>query len=206
MTKKNRSLPLVVSSSLGGVEILRKGLSSSFESKVREGKVTCSEGCSSCCYHPINISILEGILIYRHLLGEGKWTTVLKARLKETADKQFGTTYEVWLLSLIPCPLLQDNRCLAYSARPLICRTYYARSDPHYCHPHRLGDNTSLVPRGAVVDEFIRKQEQILRKLKLQMLVMPIGLALLLAERVVLGTLDIDMVDSMILREYGDKT
>jgi hypothetical protein len=38
------------------------------------------------------------------------------------------------------------------------------------------------------------------------MLVMPIGLALLLAERVVLGTLDIDMVDSMILREYGDKT
>jgi len=211
MTTK-RKLPIVVENSVGKVEVLRHDMASSFERRIQDeipkhgARVTCSTGCAWCCYHPIAISILEGILIYRWLLKHRKWTLGLKERLRSTADKQFGTTYEMWLLSMIPCPLLNEKkRCMAYLARPLICRAYYAISDPYYCHPHRLGDSTQIIPRDDIADPFHLEQEKILRKHNLQMMTMPIGSALLLAERVCLGEVDLDTIDSILLKEYGEK-
>lgn len=210
--KTKHKLPLLVETSIGRVEVLRHDLSSEFERKVHAevpkagARVTCSPGCHWCCYHPISISVLEGILIYRWIVSRGKWTLALKAKLKESADQQFGTTYEVWLLSLISCPLLgEDKRCSVYSARPLVCRGYYSISDPHYCHPHRLGEDTHILPRDSIVDPFHEEQERILRKNKIQMLTMPIGSALLLAEKVCTGELDLDTVDNYLIKEYGEK-
>lgn len=203
MTKKRR-LPILVEESVGQVEVLRNGLAEKFERTVQAAKrVTCSPGCASCCYHPVSISILEGIPIYRWLARHGKWTLRLKEKLRESADMQFGTTFEVWLMALIPCPLLnEENRCSVYEARPLICRAYYAVSDPYYCHPHRLGDDTKIVPRDEVVDAFHAEQEKVLRRNKLQLLTMPIGHALLLAERVCTGDIDLDTIDAMMLKKY----
>jgi Fe-S-cluster containining protein len=152
------------------------------------------------------ISILEGILIYRWLLSRGKWTTKLKAHLKDVADRQYGVSYEVWLLALIPCPLLtEDKKCGAYEARPLNCRAYYATSDPHYCHPHRLGPTTEIVDRAGAIDSFHEGQEKILRRHKLQFLTMPIGSAVLLGEKVCNEDLDIDTVDRHLFQEYAEK-
>lgn len=205
-------LPLLVEKSVGELQALRTNTATRFELDTRtalskEGKrVTCTSGCSSCCYHPIMISILEGILIYRWLKNDNQWTLTLRQRLKQTADKQYGTTYEVWLLALIPCPLLdKDKKCSAYKARPLVCRTYYSIGDPHYCHPHRLGPETKLVSRADVVDTFHQEQERLLRQHGLQLLTMPIGAAVLLGERLCTGEIQVHEINRHLYQEYTEK-
>ena len=212
MTSK-RHLPILVESSVNKVNLLRVNLMDEFERKVRfdfkvsKGPVTCTPGCAWCCHHPVSISILEGITIYRWLVKQGKWSLKLKEELKKSAEMQFEVTTEVWMKALIPCPLLSsDNKCTVYSTRPLICRAYYATSDPHYCHPHRISSTkTRLLPRKRVVDSFHREQEVLLRKLKLQLLTMPIGAALLMADKVCTEQIDLDTLDGIILKEYGDR-
>jgi Fe-S-cluster containining protein len=212
MTK--RRLPLAVDESVGKTEVLRSDLSSDFEMQIRSEvpkhglRVTCTAGCASCCYHPVVISILEGILIYRWMVERGKWTSGIREKLKSSADQQFGTEYHVWLKAMIPCPLLDDeNRCSVYQTRPLICRVYYAVSDPHYCHPHRISNEfTKLLPRDNITDTFHGKQAEILRKHKLQLINMPIGAALLMAEKVCNDEVDLESVDRLLIKEYGEKT
>lgn len=210
MTK--RRLPILVEESIGAIQTLRTDMGSKFEMSTRndmarEGRrITCTTGCASCCYHPIHISLFEGITIYRWLQQNNRWTLGLREKLKRVSEQQYGTSYEVWLLSLIPCPLLtEDNKCSAYKARPLICRTYYATNDPHFCHPHRLGPETSIVHRADTVDRFHAEQEKILRSHKLQFLLMPIGAAVLLGERVCSGEIELHEIDSILYREYVEK-
>lgn len=207
-----RKLPVLVERSVREVDTLRTDLASKFEMKVRadvaeQGRtVTCTPGCASCCYHPVMISVLEGIMMYRWLQKRGKWTDKLKAKLKDAADKQYGAAFEVWLFSMIPCPLLDDkNLCSAYDVRPLICRSYYAVSDPQLCHPHRLGQGTEIIDRTAVTQSFHDRQAEILRDHRIQFSAMPIGTALLYAERVCSGELGIDGVDRELLKEYTEK-
>jgi Fe-S-cluster containining protein len=212
MIPSKRHLPLLVEDSISKVGVLRTSLVSEFDRKVRldkvasGGTITCTSGCAWCCYHPVSISIFEGISIYRWLTAHGRWTLKLKEQLQKSSKTQLGITPDVWLKSLIPCPLLgTDNKCTAYAARPLICRVYYATSDPHYCHPHRLSrSHTSLVPRDQVVDSFHTKQEEILRKHKLQVITIPIGAAVLMAEKICTGEVDLDAFDGSILKEYED--
>jgi len=208
MTTTKRRLPVLVEESVDSVQALRTDLDSKFDLATRNSQktVTCSVGCASCCYHPVSISILEGILIYRWLKEHNKWTSKLKARLQDVSERQYGTSYEVWLMALIPCPLLtEDKKCSAYEARPLICRTYYAYGDPHYCHPHRLGPNTKIVDRTEVVTSFHTAQEKLLRRHQLQFLTMPIGSAVLLAEKVCNEDMELGAVDMHLFREYDAK-
>lgn len=213
MTMSKRHLPLLVEDSIAKVGVLKTRLMSGFDRKVRldrkasGGAITCTPGCAWCCYHPVSISIFEGISLYRWLSSNGKWTSKLKGELKKTSEAQFGITPEVWRKALIPCSLLgSDNKCTVYAARPLICRAYYAVSDPHYCHPHRLSKSrTLLVPRDEVVDAFHTEQEALHRKHKLQVITLPIGAALLMAEKICTGQVDIEALDGAVLKEYGDK-
>lgn len=211
MTTTKRRLPILVEESIGSVQALRTDMAVKFEMVVRDEAsrsgtpITCTAGCSSCCHHPIMISLFEGVLIYRWLVRHNKWTLKLQQRLKEVSDRQYGTSYEVWLMALIPCPLLQDNRCSAYEARPFICRSYYATSDPHYCHPHRLGPNTKILPRQSVVGGYHDEQTKILREHKLQFILMPVGTAILLGEKLCKEEIEIDEVDRLLMQEYTDK-
>lgn len=202
-----RHLPLLVESSIKSVQDLQSRIGSKFEGEVRTSKtVTCSKGCASCCYHPVMISLFEGILIYRWLSAHQLWTFSLKEKLRAVSDQQYGASYEVWLMSLIPCPLLNEkNECTAHKARPLVCRTFFATSDPYYCHPHRLGDETRILPREIPIGEFHSAEEGFLRKHGLQFLKMPIGAAILLGEEVSEGKLPLENVDQVLYETYVTK-
>ncbi len=209
-----RHLPIAVEESIGKTEIFRTDLAFDFDRNLRSEvpkhghRITCTAGCAWCCHHPVVISILEGILIYRWMLERGKWTSGIREKLKSSADQQFGTEYHVWLKAMVPCPLLDDeNRCSVYPSRPLICRVYYAVSDPYYCHPHRISNEfTKLLPRDNITDTFHVKQAEILRRHRLQLITMPIGAALLMAERVCNEDIDLEALDGVLIKEYGDKT
>jgi Fe-S-cluster containining protein len=174
-------------------------------SKARE-TITCTPGCASCCYHPVLVSILEAIGIYRWLFKQGVWTSRLRKKLAEAQEAQSGVTFQVWLLSLTPCPLLDEkNLCVAYDARPFVCRTYFATSDPYNCHPHRLGPGTRLVPREEAVDDYHAKQAVLLKEHGVRFPAMPISQALLLAEQVEMGKLQLDEIDSVLVQDYLEK-
>lgn len=213
MTTKRR-LPVLVERAVGDTLALRDDLARRFEATVRSPSVgrkrptTCRPGCASCCYHPILISLLEAIPLYRWLRREGLWTSRLRDELQRSADRQIGVAYEVWLLSLHPCPLLdtETNRCRAYEARPLLCRTYYATSDPTFCHPHRLGPSTELLDRTDTARSFHEELGKKLTSLGSKFFGLPVGYALLLAERLTSGNLAIQDVDREIAREYEEKT
>jgi len=209
MNMAKRRLPVLVEHSVGQIETLRVSKATHFDSVIREEVknarlgITCSAGCASCCYHPIAISILEAVPIYRSLVRHGKWNAALKKRLKDTGTQQLGMAYQVWLLALIPCPLLtEDKRCSAYEERPFVCRTLYSVGDPYFCHPHRLGSNTQLVPRDGTLAEFHDEQAKILHHHHLRITTIPIGMALLLAEQLCQGTLELNDVDGEVMKEF----
>lgn len=210
MTNK-RHLPVLVERSVGRVQTTRQTLASQFESTLSSEArhagvtVTCSPGCASCCYHPISISIFEAIPIYRYLLRHRKWTNDLRKRLQETAEKQMSVSYDVWLLSLIPCPLLDENKkCSAYDERPLTCRTMASVGDPYFCHPHNMGEQTEVIPRDGIVDKLRQTERKVSQAHRLQIGPIPLGQALLLAERVCSGDLEMSAVDLEIMQEFSE--
>lgn len=73
--------------------------------------ITCSPGCSSCCL-PITIFPVEAAAL----------AAALDRLPAETASdiRRHVHRHADWER----CPLLRDERCLLYEARPIICRTH----------------------------------------------------------------------------------
>jgi Fe-S-cluster containining protein len=168
--------------------------------------VSCKAGCASCCYHPLLITILEAIPIYGALVEAGRWTPSFKEKLTKASTMTSGLSFQVWLLSKIACPLLDENkRCMIYEERPFHCRVTVATGDPYFCDPQRLGQETTILPREDAVREFHARETAMLLKHGLLHLVMPVGRAVLLAERVCSGSITLENVDRTYIREYLDE-
>ena len=198
-----RKLPLFVERSVQQVQADRIELADTFERKLTGNvAITCGAGCASCCYHPVTITIMEAIPLYGALVGQGRWTPSFKEKLRKASEMTSGLSFQVWLLSKIPCPLLDNKRCSVYADRPFTCRTTLATGDPYYCDPQRLGNETTIVSRQEAVEEFHKREEVILRKHGLLHLVMPIGRAVLLAERVCSGSLTLENVDRTYVSDH----
>ncbi len=198
-----RKLPLFVERSIQQVQADRIELADAFERRLAGNvAVTCQVGCHACCYHPVLITILEAFPIYGALVEQGRWTPSFKEMLRKSSEMTSGLSFEVWLLSKIPCPFLVDKQCKVYEARPFVCRTTLATGDPYYCDAQRLGKETTIVPRQDAVASFHARERAILRKHGLLHLVMPIGRAVLMAERVCAGTLTLESVDRTYVADH----
>lgn len=73
--------------------------------------ITCHAGCSSCCL-PISVFPVEMAAM---LEAAGRLRPDELSRLKECLTTWNNGDF---------CPLLADNQCLLYGARPIICRTH----------------------------------------------------------------------------------
>lgn len=200
-----RRLPVLVERSVGQMQADRIEVSSTFEAGAREKyeQFSCREGCAGCCHHPVVISILEGISLYQSLTERGMWTPSLRKRLEETADMTTGLALSVWMLTRIPCPLLDEkSRCLGYEARPLTCRTMFAGGDPQFCDPQHIGPQTSILARTEPLEEFHKREGALLKRHQLFHLLLPIGRSVLLAARICSGEIDLERVDQAFAREH----
>lgn len=184
-----RKLPVLTERSLAQMRAERIGIASALNATLPE--VSCKAGCSACCSHPIYISILEGIHLFRHLTSRGHWTPSMRRRLEQHAERTFDLPAEVWLLLDLPCPLLEKGRCIAYADRPFTCHTLYATTDPKFCHPHRLPD-ARFVERTPATMMFRNAEARILATHRLALIGMPISKAILLAEKVISGEGDLE--------------
>lgn len=175
---------------------VRAELENTFERdlRVRRDTLTCSKGCHHCCYNPFLVSILEGISIYRWLAENRMWSTTLKAKFEAHHDAVLALSPEVWLLSQIPCPLLDGDKgiCKAYEGRPFACRVTASTGDPYYCHPHRLVRADGIVPRLDVLSRLASKDAAILQRLRTVHALMPFSTAVLYGERITKGDMSIE--------------
>ena len=95
---------------------------------------SCRAGCGTCCSQHIVTNRLEmhalGQHIRRCLTPERLEALRLRVRewnRREEAGRD-GAEAGIRL-----CPLLENERCSIYSARPLICRAHFASTDPAWC-------------------------------------------------------------------------
>lgn len=201
-----RKLPLLTEQSFATLRHTRIQLATEFETQTKlqvqeaGGKISCKSGCANCCYHPVLITAIEGVLLYRWLASHGRWTPSLRASLKEHADKTRDLNHSVWFLSAIPCPLLgKDAMCSAYEGRPFQCRATFSFGNPGDCHPHRI-DDAKLVDRQEAMAKYHSIQAKIAKKHGLQMVILPLSAAILLGERISSGELDLEEADLEVLR------
>jgi Fe-S-cluster containining protein len=196
-----RHLPVIVERALAGVHALRVEIAGSFASSLTEfsteegSGISCRKGCSNCCYHPFTISALEGIALYRWLASHGRWTPSLKESCQRHSKQVWGLTPEIWLLAMVPCPLLSEDTCIAYDSRPFRCRITTSIDNPDGCHPHNLGSAAGILPCTDFSDDFSKRETALMRGVGLQRLVLPLSTAVLFGERFVSGDLDTDSLD-----------
>lgn len=108
---------------------------------------SCYKGCNRCCYHPIWVSPLEGLLVTDYLERlqkqlfkkiQSDWHTWI-ARLRNENFDMFMTPNgaqqfsKLYFERKIKCPCLQDGICAIYEARPLVCRAYFTTLPPESC-------------------------------------------------------------------------
>jgi len=185
-----RKLPLLTERSLAQMKADRIELAAAVESKMPA--VSCKPGCAACCSYPLYISILEGMLLYRHLTEKGYWTPAFRQKLQAHDKKTYDVVSQVWILLDIPCPLLDKNRkCIAYSARPFSCRTMFAVSDAHFCNPPEMM-NAVFVPRETMLAKFRQAEAEILARHKLALVGLSLSKAILLAEKIMTGDADLE--------------
>lgn len=152
--------------------------------------LACRRGCSNCCYQPLTVSLLDGILVYQWLADNHLWTSTLKRRFEETADRTNGLALEVWLLSMTPCPLLDEETkvCRAYKGRPFPCRVAFAH-DSYYCHPHRFAEalqhsSSKTDLRQSTFEELWRLEAGLLKRHRWPRIGLPFASAVLHGEAV----------------------
>jgi Fe-S-cluster containining protein len=189
MTRRN--LPVLVERSISEAAAGRRLVAFDFEKRARQmGEITCRKGCSHCCYHPLMISVLEGIELYRGLVAQGVWSK-LRPAIVEHQDATWGLSLEVWLLSMRPCPLLKDDLCSAYDVRPMSCRITVSVGDPHLCHPHRLDGGSGILPKKGSFEATRKFEDGLLRMHGLKSSLIPMSAAVLLGEQIDKGELEL---------------
>ncbi len=150
--------------------------------------LACRSGCSNCCHQPLTMTLLDGILVYQWLANNHLWARSLKKRFEETAERTTNLSLEIWMLGMIPCPLLDEETkaCRAYKGRPFICRIAYSY-DSDSCHPHRFMQAMAASPYAPRKETLYAHAElgaQLLKKHRLPYLVVPFAAAVLHGEAI----------------------
>jgi Fe-S-cluster containining protein len=108
------------------------GLMNSFISRCgKERKnVDCRKGCSICCCQAVLALPYEILFLFDHisknLSGKEIQAVMERAYLRDKVTKRMKVMEFLHYKS--PCPLLINDICIAYSARPMACRTYISSS------------------------------------------------------------------------------
>jgi len=80
--------------------------------------LTCHPGCSSCCNHHLSVFPVEAAAISQALCGlAGEKRTLLLRQADMVRERESRGDAPA-------CPLLVEDRCAVYAARPIICRTH----------------------------------------------------------------------------------
>jgi Fe-S-cluster containining protein len=101
-------------------------------------QAACRAGCAHCCHFPVGVRFAEALRLAA-AIGDDPG---LRERLLTDADATRGAGWHQ--LAGRPCPLLHDDACRRYDARPTPCRAL-ASFDAEACE--RSLEEPTVVPR-----------------------------------------------------------
>ncbi|MFT7686735.1 MAG: Fe-S-cluster containining protein [Candidatus Azotimanducaceae bacterium] len=94
------------------------------QQKLELADVACRSGCAWCCQQDVLIAPFEF-----HAVRDAIVHADLSEKIREKLNDLSGHP-NIWSegreMPVSPCPLLEDNHCLIYAARPIACRTQFA--------------------------------------------------------------------------------
>jgi hypothetical protein len=114
---------------------------------VADVQLACARGCAHCCTVFVEASAPEALYAVAMMSADQRARAVeaVNAACSQTTGLSFETRFNM----RVPCPLLNDNECGHYSARPLACRTAVS-TDVNVCiRAYRMLTNEGIpVPLG----------------------------------------------------------
>ena len=119
-------------------------------------KTACREGCSWCCRGlDVEVTPAEAIAIAEYLtdnLDSGGLTVVRDRITKDAIDIRSRST-EQRRVSRVACPLLDEakGRCVAYEARPGVCRSYNSMDADACERAFDANDDHAPIPHNGVM-------------------------------------------------------
>jgi hypothetical protein len=122
------------------MEFLYANLGSASE-QVADLPIACRMGCSHCCHTWVDARPPEVFFAVNSMGDETREAAL--ASVRRLCELTGGKTYSDRLAMVTPCPLLTNNLCSIYAARPINCRTN-ASADVSVCEGAYLrltGDN-----------------------------------------------------------------
>jgi Fe-S-cluster containining protein len=108
----------------------------------------CKAGCAFCCYLPtVLVTAAEAVYLADWLCTHcsPEELQAIRQRLAERRQQMAAPSSTV-SRNPLPCALLQDNRCLAYEARPLKCRGWNSIRRDACEQAYGHGEATTPVP------------------------------------------------------------
>ncbi|MCU0562806.1 MAG: YkgJ family cysteine cluster protein [Desulfobacterales bacterium] len=95
---------------------------------------SCHAGCGTCCSQHIVTNRLEMHALGQHIRRclTPERVEALRLRVREW-NRREDAGRDGMEAGIRLCPLLENDRCSIYSARPLICRAHFASTDPAWC-------------------------------------------------------------------------
>ncbi len=106
-------------------------------------------GCAFCCYLPVVlVTAAEAVHLAAWLRAHCSLEELaaLRQRLAECGRQGTASSPPASAQALRPCALLQDNRCMAYPARPLKCRGWTSLCRESCEQAYGPGQSPSQVP------------------------------------------------------------
>jgi Fe-S-cluster containining protein len=144
---------------------LHRELDESVRARIRETEETtgmnspCRGGCGACCRQAVSIELGEAVVLLiavralpkaqRELVwkGLGRWFRQIdRHRIDPRFDPAHPENAVAYFDASIACPLLVDERCAVYSARPLPCRVHSVVGEREGCKGRARPGRWSVVP------------------------------------------------------------
>ncbi len=114
------------------------------EQSTQKDQRACRAGCAFCCYLPAVLVTAAEAVHLANWLQDHCTAEELKAVKNRIAQRL--QTQTVQTKAPVACPLLQDNRCMAYEARPLKCRGWNSLSLEDCEQAYGYGKTSPQVP------------------------------------------------------------
>ena len=107
--------------------------------------LACAKGCAHCCHGWVSARAPE--ILFAKKAVPGRDREAVRAAVDVAHAATGALDFDGRAGVPVPCPLLANDQCRIYAARPSVCRTAVS-VDARICErAYRLGDAGALVPK-----------------------------------------------------------